>query len=1049
MLKKKGKNMWKKNERKIWKAGLLLGLLSIFMNPSMKQEIRQLQEMEQVQAQENSSEHQEMSGGGAAITDQSDETGYAAILYDATNGLPTSDANTILVAEDGFIWIGSYGGLIRYDGTSFERQDSSGGITNVTSLYEDSRGRLWVGTNDNGVVVIQNGESWHFDYKDGLDAASVRSIAEDSDGNILLGTTQGVFFMDENMEVHSLNDPQLKDAFIVRLIADEKGNIFGNTKNGAVFEIQNLKITSHYMGEDVGIGKVKTVFPDPKHPGMMYLGTESGEVEYGSFEDHLETLKEIEIKGTEEQTEAEEESVSEKPVNWISYASGKIWVICDDTIGYLDEDHTYHMLQNLLLNSAIDSMTEDYEGNLWFTSSRQGVMKIVADKFSNITEHAALEPQIVNSTCWHQGNLYIGTDNGIQIKAKDHTILKNELTEYIGDSRIRCIMEDQDENLWISTYTNDCGLVCYTADGKIKSYTEEDGMLSNQTRGTAIASDGSVLEATNGGVVVIKNGEIVRTIGESSGLDNTVILTVEEGLDGAYYLGTDGDGIYVADGNNITHIGREEGLTSDVILRIKKDEKRGVLWLVTSNSIEYIKDGVITEVENFPYTNNYDLYFDQEDNVWVLASNGIYVVKAQDMIENGKFEYLLYDFSSGLPDMPTVNSYNDLDEDGTLYVSGRTGVYSVNINQYFEKTHDIKLNVPYVEANGVRYYQDENKTITIPPSAKSITIYGYALTYDLQNPRIQYFLSGLDKEAAQVSKQNMEPVRYTNVKGGKYIYQLSVVNISTGEIQQTMEVAIVKEKAWYEVLWFNILCIIFAIFIVEEMVRLHIRRKMKALLKKQEEDKLLIREIVMAFSKTIDMKDKYTNGHSGRVAEYTVMLARELGYEEEVLEKYYNIALLHDIGKIGVPEEVLNKKGKLTDEEFKIIKSHTIFGYDALKEISIMPELAIGAGAHHERPDGKGYPNGLSGEEIPRVAQIIAVADTFDAMYSDRPYRKRMNFDRVVSIMKEVSGTQLASDVVEAFLRLVEKGEFKDPKDQGGGSMEDINNIHKRQERKE
>ncbi len=159
------------------------------------------------------------------------------------------------------------------------------------------------------------------------------------------------------------------------------------------------------------------------------------------------------------------------------------------------------------------------------------------------------------------------------------------------------------------------------------------------------------------------------------------------------------------------------------------------------------------------------------------------------------------------------------------------------------------------------------------------------------------------------------------------------------------------------------------------------------------------------------------------------------------MEKYYRIALLHDIGKVGVPPEVLNKPGKLTDEEFEIIKSHTSQGYEALKQISIMPELAIGAEAHHERPDGRGYPNHLKGDQIPRVAQIIAVADCFDAMYSNRPYRSLMNFEKVVSIIKEVSGTQLTEDVVGAFLRLVDKGEFRDPDDMGGGSMENIENI--------
>ena len=218
-------------------------------------------------------------------------------------------------------------------------------------------------------------------------------------------------------------------------------------------------------------------------------------------------------------------------------------------------------------------------------------------------------------------------------------------------------------------------------------------------------------------------------------------------------------------------------------------------------------------------------------------------------------------------------------------------------------------------------------------------------------------------------------------------------------------------------------------------------------MKKQEENKLLIREIVEAFARTIDMKDKYTNGHSKRVAEYTAMLTRELGYNDETVEKYYNIALLHDIGKIGIPAEVLNKQGHLDDDEYHMIQSHTSLGANVLKDIRIMPELSVGAESHHERPDGKGYPNGLKGDGIPRVAQIIAVADAFDAMYSKRPYRSRMNFRKVVSVIKEGAGTQLAEDVVEAFLRLVDQGKFIAPDDDGGGTTEDIDNIHKRLDR--
>jgi energy-coupling factor transport system substrate-specific component len=313
----------------------------------------------------------------------------------------------------------------------------------------------------------------------------------------------------------------------------------------------------------------------------------------------------------------------------------------------------------------------------------------------------------------------------------------------------------------------------------------------------------------------------------------------------------------------------------------------------------------------------------------------------------------------------------------------------------------------------------------------------------MHDPQVEYYLHDADERATSVKKSEMKPVRYTNLKGGKYVYELSLINSSTHDVQQTMTLSVVKEMAFYEQVWFYVVCIIIGLGIIAIVVSVYVGYKTKAFREKERENKIFIRDMCEAFAKTIDVKDTYTNGHSKRVALYTSMLTEELGYDESTVEKYYNIALLHDIGKIGVPMEVLNKPGKLTDEEFAIIKSHTTIGYNVLKDISIMPELATGAGAHHERPDGRGYPNGLKGEEIPRVAQIIAVADTFDAMYSNRPYRKRMNFEKVCSIINEVSGTQLEPDVVDAFMRLVEKGKFRAPNDHGGGSMDDINNIHK------
>ncbi|MCI9380064.1 MAG: HD-GYP domain-containing protein [Dorea sp.] len=192
--------------------------------------------------------------------------------------------------------------------------------------------------------------------------------------------------------------------------------------------------------------------------------------------------------------------------------------------------------------------------------------------------------------------------------------------------------------------------------------------------------------------------------------------------------------------------------------------------------------------------------------------------------------------------------------------------------------------------------------------------------------------------------------------------------------------------------------------------------------KKRKEDGLFINQIIHAFAKSIDIKDKYTNGHSIRVAMYAKMIAKKAGFPEKAAEAVYNIGLLHDIGKITVPDEILNKNGRLDDEEFIVIKKHTSNGSEILKEIAIAPELAIGAQYHHERIDGGGYPQGKTGDEIPEIAQIIAVADTFDAMFSTRPYRKKMPLDKVVAELKRCAGTQLSVEYVSVLLQLIQEG---------------------------
>ena len=168
----------------------------------------------------------------------------------------------------------------------------------------------------------------------------------------------------------------------------------------------------------------------------------------------------------------------------------------------------------------------------------------------------------------------------------------------------------------------------------------------------------------------------------------------------------------------------------------------------------------------------------------------------------------------------------------------------------------------------------------------------------------------------------------------------------------------------------------------------------------------IILQSMYALAKTIDAKDIYTNGHSMRVAKYSGMIAQRMGLSEKEIEHISNMAMLHDIGKIGIPDSIINKASKLTDAEYDIIKKHPEIGYQILSEMPELKDIAIGARWHHERYDGKGYPDGLKGDDIPLKARIICVADSYDAMSSNRSYRKFLPQDVVRSELEKGCGTQ-------------------------------------------
>lgn len=211
------------------------------------------------------------------------------------------------------------------------------------------------------------------------------------------------------------------------------------------------------------------------------------------------------------------------------------------------------------------------------------------------------------------------------------------------------------------------------------------------------------------------------------------------------------------------------------------------------------------------------------------------------------------------------------------------------------------------------------------------------------------------------------------------------------------------------------------LFHLQQSLQQEVDKKTQELKDSSRRIQRLSEQIMMSLASAIDAKDTYTRGHSMRVAEYSRELAKRMGKNARELEDIYYIGLLHDIGKIGISNKIINKPGRLTEEEYNVIRSHPKIGAEILGNISELPDISIGAHWHHEHYDGTGYPDNLAGKEIPEVARIIGVADAYDAMSSRRSYRDVLPQKVVRGEIEKGKGTQFDPVIAEYMLMMIDE----------------------------
>ncbi len=960
-----------------------------------------------------------MPAARAEETEAIEYNDYVQTVYNSSNGLPCGEANDIAQTNDGILWIGTYAGLYRYNGREFTWMDNYESVRNVNCLYVDEEGRLWIGTNDNGLSICINERiSNVVDQARGLPSNSVRAIIQSSDGYYYVGTTgsmQILTLKNGLRRVNTLREVNYAD----KIAADDAGHVAAVTSDGRLFLMQKGVIQSSLqLPEGEELFNSVCFGPD----GVLLAGTSTNhiyvfEVNEGWFDE--KTVRTCE---------------GLKHINDLYYVGdGELFVSADNGVGYISRENEFESVNTNDFNNSIDNMLIDYQGNLWFTSSRLGLLRMSPSAFKDVYGTVGMPNRVVNAVEKWQGEYYFGTDKGLDVvDAACKKRITNALTEELDGVRIRCMLVDSSDHLWICTYGS--GLLEVEPDGTEHLYNSDSGSFGNRARVVAELSDGTIMAGGDTGISFIRDHEIVETIGYADGLINSMILTVTELPDGRILAGTDGDGIAVlVDGRVDRMLTREDGLSSGVILRTVPDPKGQGVFIVTSNGLCYMDEaGAIRSLDSFPYYNNYDIWARDANTLFVMSSAGIYVVDRDELLSDSEnITYDLLDARRGLSSALTANSWNYRDAHGDLFLPCDKGVFIIDTERYTSGISAYRMSVKSVKLDNAVKSVGRRNTIEIGRGVGKVELIPEIINYTIQDPYVGYWLEGFDADWTIMPQSSLGAITYTNLPTGAYTFHLAVFDNNKSNILGERDYTLVKAREIYDHPWFVGYIVLVPMLAVIWATWYSMRRRMQRLLERQEREMALMKqqlqmgnETIMAIAKTVDAKDGRTSRHSQRVSQYSMMIGRELGFDEKECENLRRAALMHDIGKIGIPDKILNKPDRLTDEEYVVMKTHVTHGAEILKDFTLIEHVVDGARYHHERYDGRGYPDGLKGEEIPLYGRIIGVADAFDAMTANRVYRKQMDFGYVFNEMKNGKGTQFDPQIVDILLRLIDEGKI-------------------------
>ena len=941
----------------------------------------------------------------------------AETKYDVSSGLITGKGNAICQTEDGYIWIGQYAGLTKYDSKKFYTMTNYNDI-NLTSIVSiASWGNSLLIGSEKG-LFFKDDEGVFKKIDTGDESVVVKDIQVCGDV-AFIGTTTGLYKY------------LLHTGFLVRI---NSYNISRVTVKDMEHYYYLVGKSSVYYNNDVDSiieDNIKSIL---YHENKLYLGLrDTGYIRVIDLENSGRPKN-----GSQELIEVKE---CNSTINDLLIKNDEIYVCADngfhvgpkdnikDTVKVKSYNETYNRIEHAFF---------DYEDNLWLVSSSQGVYKITQNQIQDFFFEVDLPNVTTYSMEKYHDYTFIGTDNGIYILDKKNNIINdrtytnttdvkgalNVLINTIGNHAVRDI-EVYKSAIYFATYGTLGNLYRFDFNeiesGNFLSFLKYDDLSQNRYIDEVDeAKDFRCLHQAEGFLFVGLDKGVSKYDGSNYSFIETGVypLYITSAMDDIYVV-LNTVGVAHTNMKRFDHLERLDPYHTYSVLKCMFIDD-GVVFS-DNNDLYYYKNRKITKLNLDVVGSVVDLVY-VSNSYYVCSEANVYIV---DDIFKKNPKYTVLDLTNGLKSSLVANSsgYFDYSERAYYFVTS-SGVLKYNIlNKAPSATIKRKIAINQVKADETVLTGNE---IKLNNKVNTLEIDFSVLSFKSdQHYKVYYMLEGYDNEYHVLDSKDSFNIIYRNLAGGEYKFRLYTEDNDGMLCEKELEVLITKDKKITEFVIFWILLVMLIVSAIAGLFFFIFRTKIQATIKRRNEYKAITLEAIEAIARTIDAKDSYTNGHSKRVGIYSREIAKALGLSETEVENIYYIALLHDIGKIAIPENILNKPGRLTDEEFNIMKSHTTAGAKILESISTIPNIKEGALYHHEKYSGGGYPTGIKGEEIPFIARIICCADCYDAMATRRVYKEPYPKEKIIEEFERCKETQFDPKIADVVINLIKEDKMK------------------------